>query len=66
VTLNVGQGPAIRLFGMIFDTSRAPAWTFAGVVIFGAATAFEFYRRRFRQQWHDVQREIEDWVRDNP
>jgi len=66
VTLDVGQGPVIRLFGMVFDTSRSPAWTFAAMVVGAAAIAFEFYRRRFRHQWHDVQREIEDWVRDNP
>ena len=31
-----------------------------------AAAAFEFYRRRFKQQWDDAQVEIEDWIRENP
>lgn len=66
VTLNVGQGPDVRLFGFLFDTTRAPAWLFAASVLAAAAIAFEFYRHRFQQQWDRVQVEIEDWIRDNP
>jgi branched-chain amino acid transport system permease protein len=66
VTLNVGQGPMVKLFGLLFDTTRAPAWVFAASVLAGAAIAFEFYRRRFQRQWDEVQVEIEDWIRDNP
>ena len=66
VTLNVGQGPTVKLFGLVFDTERAPAWVFASSLLAGAAVAFEFYRRRFLRQWDDVQVEIEDWIRENP
>ncbi|MBC8118796.1 MAG: branched-chain amino acid ABC transporter permease [Burkholderiaceae bacterium] len=66
VTLNVGQGPTVRLFGMVFDTARAPGWVFALTLVAAASVAFEFYRRRFKQQWDQVQVEIEDWIRDNP
>jgi branched-chain amino acid transport system permease protein len=66
VTLNVGQGPEVRLFGFLFDTTRAPGWVFAVSTLAAAAAAFEFYRRRFKQQWDDAQVEIEDWIRENP
>jgi branched-chain amino acid transport system permease protein len=66
VTLNVGQGPDVRLFGFSFDTARAPGWVFAVSTLAAAAAAFEFYRRRFKQQWHEAQVEIEDWIRENP
>ena len=66
VTLNVGQGPEVQLFGFSFDTTRAPGWVFAVSTLAAAAAAFEFYRRRFKQQWDDAQLEIEDWIRENP
>ncbi|HKO68766.1 MAG TPA: branched-chain amino acid ABC transporter permease [Burkholderiaceae bacterium] len=66
VTLNVGQGPDVRLFGFVFDTTRAPGWVFAVTTLFAAAIAFEFYRRRFKQKWDEAQVEIEDWIRENP
>ena len=66
VTLNVGQGPEVRLFGFVFDTTRAPGWVFAVTTLTAAAVAFEFYRRRFKQYWDEAQVEIEDWIRENP
>ncbi len=66
VTLNVGQGPEVRLFGLPFDTTRAPGWVFAVSTVAAATIAFEFYRRRFKRQWDEVQVEIEDWIRENP
>ena len=66
VTLNVGQGPEVRVFGFLFDTTRAPGWVFAVSTLAAAAVAFEFYRRRFKQQWDEAQVEIEDWIRENP
>lgn len=65
VTLNVGQGPNVRLFGFAFDTTRAGGWVFAVALLSAAAIAFEFYRRRFKRQWDRAQVEIEDWIRDN-
>jgi branched-chain amino acid transport system permease protein len=66
VTLNVGQGNSVRLFGFLFDTTRANAWVFATSVFLAAGAAFEYYRRRFKEQWDAVQVEIEDWIRENP
>ena len=66
VTLNVGQGPEVLVFGFLFDTTRAPGWVFAVSTLAAAAVAFEFYRRRFKQQWDEAQVEIEDWIRENP
>ena len=66
VTLNVGQGPEVRLFGFVFDTTRAPGWVFAVSTLTAAAIAFEFYRRRFKEKWDEAQVEIEDWIRENP
>jgi branched-chain amino acid transport system permease protein len=66
VTLNVGQGDRVRLFGFLFDTTRAGTWVFATSVFLAAGAAFEYYRRRFKEQWDAVQVEIEDWVRENP
>jgi branched-chain amino acid transport system permease protein len=66
VTLNVGQGPEVRVFGFPFDTSRSQSWVFATSVLAAAAVAFEYYRQRFKREWDTVQVEIEDWIRDNP
>jgi branched-chain amino acid transport system permease protein len=66
VTLNVGQGDRVRLFGFLFDATRANAWVFATSVFLAASAAFEYYRRRFKEQWDAVQVEIEDWIRENP
>jgi branched-chain amino acid transport system permease protein len=66
VTLNVGQGDQVRLFGFLFDTTRSTTWVFATAVLLSTATAFEYYRRRFKEQWDAVQVEIEDSIRENP
>jgi branched-chain amino acid transport system permease protein len=66
VTLNVGQGPKVQLYGFPFDTTRAATWVFVTSVLVGAALAFDYYRRRFKREWDAVQIEIEDWIRDNP
>jgi branched-chain amino acid transport system permease protein len=66
VTLDVGQGPNVRLFGFLFDTTRSATWVFATSVFLSAALAFEYYRRRFKAHWDEVQIEIEDWIRENP
>jgi branched-chain amino acid transport system permease protein len=66
LTLNVGQGAKVRLFGFLFDTTRSTTWVFAVSVFAAAGAAFEYYRRRFKAQWDAVQLEIEDWIRENP
>lgn len=59
LTLEFGQGSIMSLFGLPFDTARAPAWVLACGMVVGGAAAFEFYRRRFRTVWDDIQREID-------
>jgi branched-chain amino acid transport system permease protein len=65
VTLNIGQGPVVPVFGFGFDTGRPNAWVFAVGATAAAAVAFDHYRRRFRREWDKVQVEIEDSIRDN-
>jgi branched-chain amino acid transport system permease protein len=60
VTLDVGQGPIVRLAGIPFDASRSGPWVLAGVGIAGAAVAFDYYRRQFADAWARVQTDIEN------
>lgn len=66
LTLGIGQGPSVRVFGFPFDTARAESWFFAVALLVASAVAFEFMRRRFKQEWDAIAIEIEDWRRDNP
>ena len=66
VTLDTGQGPVARLFGIPLDTDTPGPWVFASFVLLSGAIAFEYYRRNFRRCWDEIQVEIEDWIRDNP
>lgn len=66
VTLDTGQGPVMRLFGIPMDTSDPGPWVLAGFVLTCGALAFEYYRRHFAERWSEIQIEIEDWIRDNP
>jgi branched-chain amino acid transport system permease protein len=66
VTLDTGQGPVVRLFGIPMDTSAPGPWVLAAFVMMCGAIAFEYYRRHFALCWSDIQVEIEDWIRDNP
>ena len=66
VTLDVGLGPVLRLFGIPMDTSTPGPWTLAAFILIGGTIAFEYYRRCFAESWSEIQIEIEDWIRDNP
>lgn len=66
VTLDIGQGPLVRLFGLPLDTSEPGPWVLAVFVLASGLAAFDWYRRQFARRWHDVQVEIEDWRRENP
>jgi branched-chain amino acid transport system permease protein len=66
VTLDIGQGPVARLFGIPLNTDAAGPWVLGAFVTLAAGVAFEYYRRRFKQRWDEIQVEIEDWIRDNP
>jgi branched-chain amino acid transport system permease protein len=66
VTLDIGQGPVIRLFGIPMDTAAPGPWVLAAFILVSGAIAFEYYRRHFTARWSEIQVEIEDWIRDNP
>ena len=66
ITLDTGQGPVTRLFGIPMDTSTPGPWVLAAFVLLSGMIAFLYYRRRFAECWDEIQVEIEDWIRDNP
>ena len=66
VTLGIGAGSAIKVFGFPFDTARGESWVFAGTLAAAGALAFEYMRRQFKREWDAIAVEIEDWRRDNP
>jgi len=66
LTLGIGTGPHVHVFGFPFDTARSESWVFAAVLVGAGGAAFEYMRRRFRREWDAIAVEIEDWRRDNP
>ncbi len=66
LTLGIGTGPGVRVFGFPFDTARAESWVFAATLAGAGGAAFEYMRRRFKREWDAIAVEIEDWRRDNP
>jgi len=66
ITLDTGQGPVTRLFGIPMDTSTPGPWVLAAFVLLSGMIAFLYYRGRFAERWDEIQVEIEDWIRDNP
>jgi branched-chain amino acid transport system permease protein len=66
LTLGIGTGTQVRVFGFPFDTARGESWVFATVLVAAGGIAFEYMRRRFRREWSAIALEIEDWRRDNP
>jgi branched-chain amino acid transport system permease protein len=65
-TLDSALGPTVRIWGFAFDTGQPQSWALALTVVAAGAASFEYMRRRFRDEWHRIQVEIEDWLRDNP
>ena len=66
VTLGIGAGSSVRVFGFPFDTARGESWAFAACLVAAGGVAFEYMRRRFKREWDAIAVEIEDWRRDNP
>ena len=66
VTLGIGAGSSVRVFGFPFDTARGESWVFATALVAASGIAFGYMRRRFRQEWDAIAVDIEDWRRDNP
>ena len=65
-TLDIALGPTVRVAGFVFDTERPQAWVMALAIVLVGGAAFEYMRRRFKDEWDRIQVEIEDWLRDNP
>jgi len=66
VTLGIGAGSGVRVFGLPFDTARGESWVFAASVVAASGFAFDYMWRRFRREWDAIAVEIEDWRRENP
>jgi branched-chain amino acid transport system permease protein len=66
LTLGIGSGPSVRVFGFPFDTARGESWAFAASLAAAGGVAFEYMRRRFKREWDAIAVEIEDWRRENP
>jgi branched-chain amino acid transport system permease protein len=66
LTLGIGLGPRVRVFGFPFDTGRAESWVFALAMVAAGGAAFAYMRRRFKRKWDAIAVEIEDWRRENP
>jgi branched-chain amino acid transport system permease protein len=57
--LNAGQDTLLRFFGVNLDTKSAMSWIGSVVVLVIGFGLFEWARRRFMLQWHDIQVTIE-------
>jgi branched-chain amino acid transport system permease protein len=66
LTLGIGSGSSVRVFGFPFDTARGESWAFAAALAAAGSVAFEYMRRRFKREWDAIAVEIEDWRRENP
>ena len=66
VTLGIGAGSGVKVFGLPFDTARGESWVFAASVVAASGFAFDYMWRRFRREWDAIAVEIEDWRRENP
>ncbi len=66
LTLGIGTGSSVKVFGFPFDTTRGESWVFGSALVAASGMAFEYMRRRFKREWDAIAIEIEDWRRDNP
>ena len=57
--LNAALGPTQRFLGATLDSRSAESWFGAAFILFTGLALFELVRRRFVEQWGEVQGEIE-------
>ncbi|AKJ29293.1 branched-chain amino acid ABC transporter permease [Caldimonas brevitalea] len=57
--LNEALGPEMRFLGLTLNTKGVGTWLGATVVLAIGVGLFEWARRRFAQEWNEVQEEIE-------
>jgi branched-chain amino acid transport system permease protein len=60
--LNAGQDTLLRFFGVDLDAKSALSWVGSLVVLAVGFALFEWVRRRFMRQWHDIQVTIEKLI----
>ncbi|WP_370873406.1 branched-chain amino acid ABC transporter permease [Hydrogenophaga sp.] len=60
--LNAGQDTALRFMGMNLDAHSVASWAGSVVVLLVGLGLFEWVRRRFMLQWHDIQVTIEKHI----
>jgi branched-chain amino acid transport system permease protein len=60
LTLEASNGPVMRLFGFETDASSANPWVICIALLIGGVLMFEPMRRKFVQDWSDVQVAIEE------
>ncbi len=60
--LNAGQDTLLRFFGVDLDAKSALSWVGSLVVLAVGFALFEWVRRRFMRQWHDIQVTIEKHI----
>ena len=57
--LNAALGPTLRFLGATLDARTAESWFGAAFILATGLALFELVRRRFVEQWGEVQGEIE-------
>ena len=62
LTLEIGRGTVMRLFGFPVDAASPEAWVVAIGTLVGGALAFWAMGRRFGREWGSVQERIEEQV----
>jgi branched-chain amino acid transport system permease protein len=62
LTLEIGSGTMMRLFGFRIDAASPEVWVVAVGTLAGGALAFEAMRRRFSREWGSVQERIEEQI----
>jgi branched-chain amino acid transport system permease protein len=60
--LNAGQDTALRFMGVNLDAHSVTSWVGSVVVLLVGFGLFEWVRRRFMLQWHDIQVTIEKHI----
>ena len=62
LTLEIGRGTVMRLFGFRIDAASPEVWVMAAGTVIGGALAFWAMSRRFSREWGSVQESIEEQI----
>ena len=57
--LNAAMGGELAFMGLALDATSAGSWLLAAGLLLAGGAPFEWLRRRFARQWHDIQERIE-------